>query len=230
MTMPTNRRKVMNVPLVMLAVFAAGGRLADVSALPNLLEQARPAGVLATVTRRRIRSVAGASERALIAPRSIHVTATIWAIAAGVGRHSAGDGVFTCWRLLDPTEVRKQFAPIYRLLWNKWYFDELYHAAVRPPGAVCLRRVADFDSTVIDGFDRLAARGGAQRVVARRFDRPLVRRWAGESHGRAGFTASAVSTARLANGPAAAIRDVDRRRHGRLVRVDQFFWNLAWGS
>jgi NADH-quinone oxidoreductase subunit L len=40
---------------------------------------------------------------------------------------------FYWWRVLNPEEVRSMFAPIYRFLRNKWWFDELYEIVfIRP--------------------------------------------------------------------------------------------------
>jgi NADH:ubiquinone oxidoreductase subunit 5 (subunit L)/multisubunit Na+/H+ antiporter MnhA subunit len=53
---------------------------------------------------------------------------------------------------LDPEEVRRQFAQLYRLLRNKWWFDELYDLLfVRPTGVVA-RLVARIDRSWIDWF------------------------------------------------------------------------------
>ena len=67
-------------------------------------------------------------------------------------------------RILNPSEVRAHFRPIYELLIHKWYFDELYNALFVQPVLFIARRVAQFDKKVIDGFiDRLAV---AMRMVA----------------------------------------------------------------
>ena len=59
---------------------------------------------------------------------------------------------------LSPAEVRRQFAPIYTLLWNKWYFDELYDFVFVKPTHVISRFVAGIDKRWIDGLiDALAA-------------------------------------------------------------------------
>ena len=58
--------------------------------------------------------------------------------------------VIYCWRLLDPDEIRNQFGFIYRLFWNKWYFDEIYKVVFVQPVLFISRRISDFDRHVID--------------------------------------------------------------------------------
>ena len=53
---------------------------------------------------------------------------------------------------LSPAEVRRQFAPIYTLLWNKWYFDELYDFMFVKPTHVISRFVSGIDKRWIDGL------------------------------------------------------------------------------
>jgi NADH-quinone oxidoreductase subunit L len=48
--------------------------------------------------------------------------------------------------------VRKQFAPLYAALWNKWYFDELYDFVFIRPTHFVSARIASFDREVIDGL------------------------------------------------------------------------------
>ncbi len=58
---------------------------------------------------------------------------------------------------LNPAEVRRQFAPIYNLLWNKWYFDELYDFLFVKPTHVISRFVSGIDKRWIDGLIDLIA-------------------------------------------------------------------------
>jgi NADH-quinone oxidoreductase subunit L len=68
-------------------------------------------------------------------------------------------------RILNPSEIRAQFRPVYEILLHKWYFDELYNVLFVQPVLFAGRRVAQFDRKVIDGFiDRLAV---WMRMVAR---------------------------------------------------------------
>ena len=109
------------------------------SALSNLLEQARPAG---TVTRRPAALLAElrSSERAH-EPRRRESTCppSSW---SRVDRRWSGFVLATAFyglaRARIPTRSGSSSPPIYRLLWNKWYFDELYDVHVRSAGAVRL--------------------------------------------------------------------------------------------
>ena len=73
------------------------------------------------------------------------------------------------WRLIDPAEVRSMFAPIYRFLLNKWWFDELYDKIFIKPTLWFGRCVAGFDRRCIDWLiDNLAI---ATRWFTSGFDR-----------------------------------------------------------
>ncbi|RME26448.1 MAG: hypothetical protein D6800_06355 [Candidatus Zixiibacteriota bacterium] len=65
-------------------------------------------------------------------------------------------GIFTAWLMyyrgaIDPVKLGQRFRPLYTLLYNKYYFDEIYQAIIINP----LMRLADwlwsFDGWVIDG-------------------------------------------------------------------------------
>lgn len=53
---------------------------------------------------------------------------------------------------LNPEDVRRQFAPVYSLLWNKWWFDELYNYLFVKPTHVISRFVSAIDKNWIDVF------------------------------------------------------------------------------
>jgi NADH:ubiquinone oxidoreductase subunit 5 (subunit L)/multisubunit Na+/H+ antiporter MnhA subunit len=57
---------------------------------------------------------------------------------------------FFWWGYLNPVDVRRQFAPVYNLLLNKWWFDELYDFLFVQPTLVVSRLIANFDKRVID--------------------------------------------------------------------------------
>ena len=126
--------RVMTIPLVILAVFAMSVAWPTPSGLPSLkglLEQARPAGTDVTVAGCVVRvHVAGG---AFVAPagnyRSIMVPVTLLAFCTAVAGIASGDGHVPV-RRLNPDDVSRQFAGIYRFLKNKWWFDELYDVAV----------------------------------------------------------------------------------------------------
>jgi NADH-quinone oxidoreductase subunit L len=71
-------------------------------------------------------------------------------------------------RYLKPEEAKEQFPRVYRFLWNKWYFDELYSAILVRPALVVAGWCRRFDTRVIDG-----AIDGSGRAVVR------VSRWEG---------------------------------------------------
>ncbi|MEX2317444.1 MAG: NADH-quinone oxidoreductase subunit L [Pirellulales bacterium] len=148
--------RVMYYPLVILAVMAVGvGWSVFGFGVQPLLEQARPAGLLAEAH--------GVLMPVLVHPNEhashleeYHVAAT-W-VATGTGLAGLLLAVaFYGLSILDPKEVKNQFKPIYAFLMHKWYFDELYHAAFVQPTLFVSRRVAEFDRKVIDGvIDNLA--------------------------------------------------------------------------
>ena len=127
--MPTNRRRSMTVPLVILAVMAivAAWNVPGTSiGLKPLLEQAA-----ARRHRRGSCRRLDLAERDNAAEAQLHISPAIaikaeWA-AFGVAL------VASCWprlfyglRKLDPDDVRRTFSPVYRFLVHKWCFDELY--------------------------------------------------------------------------------------------------------
>jgi NADH:ubiquinone oxidoreductase subunit 5 (subunit L)/multisubunit Na+/H+ antiporter MnhA subunit len=168
---------VMTRPLILLAIFAIGvGWTAPFGNLnlTNLLEQARPLGTLSDAQ--------GVLLPGLTVPNEHASHAAEIATPAGLAAFSAAMiGLFVAtllylWRTLDPAEIKQTFKPIYTLLWNKWYFDELYWAVFVSPAMFIARQTAQFDRTVIDSIIHgLAAGGrGVARVVDALFDRTVV--------------------------------------------------------
>jgi NADH-quinone oxidoreductase subunit L len=150
--------RVMYVPLVILAVMAvvAGGTIFGFGVEP-LLEQARPAGILSEAH--------GVLMTHLVHPNEhdshlaqFHVPSTWIAISTALSGFLLAV-VFYGLRILDPREVAQQFQAVYRFLWNKWYFDELYNTVFVQPTLFVSRRVAEFDRKVIDGVIDNLARG-----------------------------------------------------------------------
>ncbi|MFO0912224.1 MAG: NADH-quinone oxidoreductase subunit L [Pirellulales bacterium] len=76
-------------------------------------------------------------------------------------------------RKLDPEDVRRQFAPIYSLLVNKWWFDELYDWIFVRPTHWVSKLISQFDLRWIDGLIHLVAR--ATRWIAEAWDRVVDR-------------------------------------------------------
>ena len=121
--------------------------------LQALLEQARPLGTLAdqsgTWTKWTWPNEHFAHEDAqfgtIVLPATLLATAS-W--AGGIFLAAA----FFWWRTLNAEDVRRQFAPVYSLLVNKWWFDELYDAIFVQPTFIISRLIAGFDKRWIDGF------------------------------------------------------------------------------
>jgi NADH-quinone oxidoreductase subunit L len=156
--------RIMYYPLIVLAV------LAVVVAWPfwpvsiaALLEQGRPEGFHETVNGVLVSNLTHPAEH-LSHGENFHNPAT-W-VATFVGLTGLGLAiVFYGLSLLNPAEVARQFKPIYTFLWNKWYFDELYHYIFVKPVLFIANRVAEFDKVVIDGIiDGLAM---LTRMIAR---------------------------------------------------------------
>src|SRR5262249_55291825 len=55
-------------------------------------------------------------------------------------------------KVLDPADAVAQFPALHRFLVNKWYFDEMYSAALVRPSLVVAGWCRSFDLKVIDGF------------------------------------------------------------------------------
>jgi NADH-quinone oxidoreductase subunit L len=66
------------------------------------------------------------------------------------------------FRVLDAEEARLQFPAVYRFLWNKWYFDEVYSAILVRPALTIARWCKAIDirgiDAVIDGLGRFFIR------------------------------------------------------------------------
>jgi NADH-quinone oxidoreductase subunit L len=146
--------RVMYVPLIVLAVFAVGvawkapfGSLS----LQGLLEQSRPAGTDVTVSGAWVPLHWPSEHLAHQAEnyRSIVVPVTLLAFCTAIGGIALALAMYVFGRL-NPSDVSRQFAPLYRFLRNKWWFDELYEVAfVRPVHAIS-GWCAGFDRRWID--------------------------------------------------------------------------------
>jgi NADH-quinone oxidoreductase subunit L len=152
--------KVMYYPLVILAAFAIGvgwstntfylDRLLGNFGVQELLEQARPLGTVDAAHGVLLTHLVHPSEHASHL-NQFHVPAELIAVTTALVGFALAV-VFYGWRILNPSEVRAQFRPIYDFLIHKWYFDELYNAIVVQPVLFVARRVAEFDKRVIDGI------------------------------------------------------------------------------
>ncbi len=220
--------RVMTVPLMILAAFAIGVGW-EIGGLTKLLEQARPAMPMETV-HGVLLSLAYPHEHAIHKPELawIHDSATWIASGTALLGFLLATVVY-CWRLLDPAEVANQFRAIYRLLWNKWYFDEIYQVLFVEPVMFLARRASDFDRRVIDRFVDGCAM--AVRHVST-FD-DFIDRW---------FVDGAVNvTAHWIHSVGLSLRGVQTGRIRQYVMfvvvgtvglfiLISFFWNAGWGN
>ena len=146
---------VMYVPLVVLAVFAitVAWKPFDLN-LSNLLEAARPAGTAATVSGQLLSSVSWPDEHIA------HHESNRWAIVVPVTLIAFSTAlcgfllamVFYGLRILNATDVARQFRSIYKFLSNKWWFDELYDIIWVWPVMLISRFIAGIDRRWIDGL------------------------------------------------------------------------------
>jgi NADH:ubiquinone oxidoreductase subunit 5 (subunit L)/multisubunit Na+/H+ antiporter MnhA subunit len=125
----------------------------DGLSLAALLEQARPVGTAADAIGQWTRWT-WPNEHTAHEPEqftSVVVPATLLASASWAGGILLA-AAFFWWGTLNPDDVRRQFAPVYSLLVNKWWFDELYDALFVKPTMVVSQMISAFDRRWIDGF------------------------------------------------------------------------------
>jgi proton-translocating NADH-quinone oxidoreductase chain L len=165
--------RVMTTPLIVLAIFAVaiGWPIFHVA---DLLDQARPVGTLATthgelLTNLTIPDEHSSHEWNYKQPAGIAAFSTA---LSGVILAS----IIYLWRLLNPDELKQSFKPLHTLLWNKWYFDELYNYIFVKPVMWIAGLAAWFDRGVIDSILHGAAAiaRGFSKVVDALFDQTVV--------------------------------------------------------
>jgi len=117
--------------------------------LPNLLEQARPTGTLATQQAVLV-PMTWPDEHLSHAP-NIKVPATWIAFSTAFAGFFLAT-MFYGLQKLDAAEAKRTFAPIHRFLQNKWWFDELYDVVFVRPTHVVSEWISQFDRKVIDGL------------------------------------------------------------------------------
>jgi NADH:ubiquinone oxidoreductase subunit 5 (subunit L)/multisubunit Na+/H+ antiporter MnhA subunit len=131
----------------------------DGLSLSALLEQARPEGTLANATGNWIHWT-WPSEHFAHEPAQftrIVVPATLLASFSWFGGILLA-AAFYWWGYLNPDDVRRQFAPVYNLLVNKWWFDELYDFLFVQPTMVLSQVISGIDKRLIDRFLDATAR------------------------------------------------------------------------
>jgi NADH-quinone oxidoreductase subunit L len=150
----------------MLLCTLIGGRLIEVGiqhssapifsrleglSLVGLLEQARPAGIEANALGNWIHWT-WPNEHLAHQPEqlaTVVVPATLLATGSWIGGILLA-AAFFWWGVLNPDDVRRQFAPVYSLLVNKWWFDELYEFLFVQPTFVISQMIAGIDRRLID--------------------------------------------------------------------------------
>jgi NADH:ubiquinone oxidoreductase subunit 5 (subunit L)/multisubunit Na+/H+ antiporter MnhA subunit len=158
--------RVMYIPLIVLAVFATSVAWPTPSRIPSLqglLEQSRPAGTGVTVASAHV-PLEWPSEHIAHEPAnywSIVMPVTWLAFLTAVGGILVAFAMYVAGRL-SPSDVSRQFAPLYRFLLNKWWFDELYQVLFVRPLHVVSRWCAAFDRRWIDGLIDNTARWTAR--------------------------------------------------------------------
>jgi NADH-quinone oxidoreductase subunit L len=148
--------RVMTVPLVVLAVFSVCVAWswplwnAEASYLGRVLRSAEPAAVEADFGHLLELVVGRPPENPGRLP-AFHDLAGFLALAA------AGLGVVFAYLVyyrhsFDPADAVEQAPGVYRLLVNKWYFDDFYRVAFVRPALVVAGWCRWFDARVIDGI------------------------------------------------------------------------------
>jgi NADH-quinone oxidoreductase subunit L len=152
--------RVMTVPLVVLAIFAACAGWSLPNSMPapianfgveNLLDQARPVGMLGDKPGVLLTNLVVPDELASHAPE-IKVPAGISAICVAVAG-VLGALIVYVWELVSVDTLRRSVNVLYRATWNKWWFDELYdYVFVRPTLAIGRFVALTLDRGIIDSF------------------------------------------------------------------------------
>ena len=70
---------------------------------------------------------------------------------------------------IDPEKMARRLGPLYRLSYNKFYIDEIYHALIVAPLLWWCRLCLSFDLNIIDGmvnlWGKIAKAGGDSLAV-----------------------------------------------------------------
>ena len=151
---PHEAPKTMTIPLIILAVLSAfGGFLGIPYALgfwfshkPNLLDKfLEPVFAKSSLIMNRTGSHEIHAEEYLFMVLSIGIA--LLAIYVAVKFYSDK-------RWTQPRKITEKFNPIYKLLWNKYYLDNIYHTIIVNPIEFLSRSFLwnIFDTKIIDGF------------------------------------------------------------------------------
>jgi len=140
---------VMTVPLIILAIFAAFvATPGETGILSRLLMASEPAGVADGLLASEGYAISLPSHEAIhLKHAAAGAFALIMAVAGALTAY-----VFYGARLVDPAEVRRQFASLHTFLVEKWWFDEMYDVMFVRPVHIVARYCAAIDRVVFDGF------------------------------------------------------------------------------
>jgi NADH-quinone oxidoreductase subunit L len=156
---------VMTIPLIVLALFAAFvATPGDTGVLSRLLTASEPAGVADGLLASEGYAISLPSHEAV---HQKHAAAGMFALIMAVSGALTAY-VFYGARLVDPGEVRRQFASLHTFLVEKWWFDELYDVMFVRPVHVVARWCTAIDRHVFDGFLHFMARSA---VLVAQWDR-----------------------------------------------------------
>jgi NADH:ubiquinone oxidoreductase subunit 5 (subunit L)/multisubunit Na+/H+ antiporter MnhA subunit len=167
--------------------------------LMGLLEDARPAGTLKPMTGQWL-AWTWPNEHDSHAD-AIKIPVTLMATGTWVAGILLAASLYW-WGYMNPADVRRQFAPIYTILWNKYYFDELYQALFVQPTMVLARVASSIDKSWLDGFIDFLAKAtiwfsdAFEAVADRTIVDGLVNLFAGWTYSL-GTSLRAVQTGRL---------------------------------
>ena len=146
-------------PLALLATFAIGiGWAVPMSGLSvtQLLEQARPAGTLATTHGEWLPALTLPSKHLSHAPE-IKFSAGLTAFCAAMTGLFLATLIYL-WRTLRAEEIAQTFRPLYQLLWHKWWFDEIYNVLLVRPILFASRFFSAIDHAMLDPLINGSAR------------------------------------------------------------------------
>jgi NADH-quinone oxidoreductase subunit L len=141
---------VMTRPLVVLAVLAvvAGWTFGGFS-LPNLLEQARPAGTVEGMSGDLFGSVLTIPAEYESHEGLPHYVASFTAFGTALLGVLLAAAMYLRG-VPSPAGVAAMFRPVYTFLANRWYFDELYHAIFVAPAHGIAAIASGIDRGIID--------------------------------------------------------------------------------
>jgi len=146
--------RVMTIPLTVLAVFSVGtiwwGWYEHLIAKPEL-------SAFASTPAEMIPSHEGTHE---VAHSAHQIALVLSVLVAGLGILISTATYY--WKKISAETWGKRLRPIYNLLWNKYYFDELYGATVIKGTLLTSKLSALFDLRFIDGIVNGVARWTAK--------------------------------------------------------------------